>query len=184
MMVMFQNVLQKKVVDMVEPKKPVLDTEFWRRRLVEAHATGRGLHSAVFNTDPENWNRLQNDTAGYLQRHLKRGMKVLDAGCAYGPLYDIIQESVRYIGIDISPDFIEIAKFRHPDIDFRVGDICNLPEFQGKYFDLVICRSVKNMIQDNEGDTLWEKMQAELLRVGRHLLLIGYDADGSEYRYI
>jgi|14BtaG_2_1085337.scaffolds.fasta_scaffold15920_3 SAM-dependent methyltransferase len=75
---------------------------------------------------------------------VKRGSypaKVLDFGCGIGLLYDHIIESkqkgVSYIGLDISPKFIEASKCRHPDTQFYCVDI--LKDTFSEEFDYAIC---------------------------------------------
>lgn len=57
---------------------------------------------------------------------------VLDFGCGFGDLYQYAQATGRklknYIGIDINPDFIEIAKQRNPQGVFFCADIFDLDE--------------------------------------------------------
>jgi len=58
--------------------------------------------------------------------------RVLDVGCGFGHMLDYMKAwgiNAQYTGIDICPDFIEIAKQRHPDADFRLLNILdNNPE--------------------------------------------------------
>ena len=52
--------------------------------------------------------------------------KILDVGCGFGHMLDYLQSwniNAQYTGIDICPAFIELAKQRHPDADFRLLNI-------------------------------------------------------------
>lgn len=64
--------------------------------------------------------------------------RVLDLACGGGrttvPLYD---QGFRVIGIDLSDPLIEAARVGHPQIDFRVGNYCELP-FEDASFDDVL----------------------------------------------
>lgn len=59
---------------------------------------------------------------------------VLDAGCS-DSLW--MPELPGYVGVDIVPDAVKVARKRHPNREYRVLDMCTdeLPEM-----DLVICR--------------------------------------------
>jgi ubiquinone/menaquinone biosynthesis C-methylase UbiE len=87
--------------------------------------------------------------------------------------------NLDYTGVDISPDLVRLAKSRYPDDRpesprrFLVADLRSLP-FRDREFEWVVCRSVEGMIRDNAGQDVWEKMEKELRRVGKRLLLISY----------
>lgn len=157
--------------------KPVTTEKFWKQRLLNAHVTGRGLHTAVYDTDPENWDNIQNQTRNLIHKYASNKSVILDAGCAYGPLYSLIPNGAAYVGIDISPDFIEIAGLRNPGADFRVGDLSNLKEFPDRFFDLTICRAVENMLKENNQGQLWERIRRELIRVSNTVLLMDYGTE-------
>ena len=53
------------------------------------------------------------------------GSKVLDVGCGFGDLYGFLRDldiNVDYTGIDINPEFIEIAKNTYPEARFIACD--------------------------------------------------------------
>jgi SAM-dependent methyltransferase len=53
------------------------------------------------------------------------GCSVLDVGCGFGDLYEFLCRNgvnVDYTGVDLSPDFVEIARQRHPDARFVAAD--------------------------------------------------------------
>ena len=63
----------------------------------------------------------------------------MDIGCAAGGFSRIMKSfnpSLRYVGIDIIPQFIELAKRTYPDSEFYVSDGVNLP-FSANSFELV-----------------------------------------------
>jgi ubiquinone/menaquinone biosynthesis C-methylase UbiE len=166
--------LSERIVKPESERLPVDTSGFWRTRIFTAIATGKDLHTIIYNTGYDDWRRIQGETTGILKRHIRPGQKVLDAGCAYGPVYECIRRKEDYWGIDISPDLIELAKIRHPDVRFEVGDLCMMPQFPDKFFDFVVCRSVEDMIKDNLSDSRWEGMLKELKRVGKQVMLMEY----------
>lgn len=84
---------------------------------------------------------------------IKEGNSVLDLGCGFGDFFDYLREiglkDINYVGYDINPNLIEIAKERHPGIQFEVKDIQkdSLPEF-----DFIVSSNAFNLkleSQDN-----------------------------------
>jgi len=64
-----------------------------------------------------------------------KGGKVLDAGCAAGRDCGLLKDrGLVPVGIDLSEPLIEIARKRHPDIEFKRGDFRQLP-FEDASFD-------------------------------------------------
>ena len=156
-------------------KKPIDNPDFWKRRLYWASATGRGTHTAIYDIDPDTWIYIQNDTNRILKNHLTSGMKLLDAGCGYGAASAYLPSGVNYVGVDISPDLIEVARIAYPDRVFVLGDIRDLSQFGDGEFDYGLCRSIRKMILDNLGAGEWDKMSRELLRVCKRVILIEYE---------
>jgi SAM-dependent methyltransferase len=160
---------------MSEEKKPVDTVEFWKHRLYEAHASGRGIHSAIYNTDPFTWNEIQNQTAGYLKRYIGSHNSVIDVGCGFGALSDLLPDTVKYCGVDISPDLIEIAKLRYPGKEFIIADMSRRTAFATDQFDFAICRSIRSMIIDNLGVNKWIDILGECIRISNVVILMEYD---------
>lgn len=64
-----------------------------------------------------------------------KGCSVLDVGCGFGDLYGFISGRgirIDYTGVDISSEFIEIARRTYPDAKFFVADFENDP-IPGEY---------------------------------------------------
>jgi SAM-dependent methyltransferase len=58
------------------------------------------------------------------------GTRILDVGCGFGHMLDYIETwgiNAQYTGIDICPEFLEVAKQRHPGADFRLLNILEDP---------------------------------------------------------
>jgi SAM-dependent methyltransferase len=59
------------------------------------------------------------------------GSRVLDVGCGYGGFYDYnrhMDEPMIYTGIDLVPALLEEAARRHPEGEFKVMDIVDVPD--------------------------------------------------------
>lgn len=70
--------------------------------------------------------------------HVPDAGEVLDLGCGSGePIArHLIAKGRRLTGVDASPDLIELCRGRHPDHDWRVGDMRRLD--LGRTYDGVI----------------------------------------------
>jgi trans-aconitate methyltransferase len=77
------------------------------------------------------------------------GKTVLDAGCGMGDLLPFLyakSSNFKYLGVDQSQDFVNIAKRRYEGHSFKVGDAFS--ESFGK-FDVVLSSGVMNGNYDN-----------------------------------
>lgn len=183
--------------------EPILSTDYWRHRLAQAQTAGE-LHHAVFRCPLDRWQRIEAKHREILARHVKPTDHVLDAGCGYGRLLDLMPEDRQradeddvgyYVGVDLSPDLIREAKQRYEKISewllpgeeglnkirFHVGDLRDLsPLFPTNWrprdgFDLAILISIRPMVRRNCGEDVWAQMERELRRVARRLLFLEYD---------
>jgi len=78
----------------------------------------------------------------YFQKFIKKGNRVLDAGCGNGRLSEIVEKSkADYLGVDISERIIEKAREKYPKNKFEKKDILDLQFSEGE-FDLVFCNAV------------------------------------------
>lgn len=63
-----------------------------------------------------------------LAESLGRGAMVGDVGCGPGHIAAHLQRlGLRPVGVDLSPQMIELARRRSPGIDFMVGSMLSLP---------------------------------------------------------
>jgi len=103
----------------------------------------------------------------FLPRMLKKGMRVLDVGCAAGGFCNIMKEiepGILYYGCDFTEGLIRAAKKGHGQAHFVVADSVKLP-FWKDSFDLVNCAGTCHMIPD-----CLEAIQ-EIYRVSRHFAI-------------
>ena len=88
------------------------------------------------------------------------GKTVLDAGCGMGDLLPYLYtkaDDFSYLGVDINPGFIEIAKKRYEGHRFETGN-----PFDGHYrhkFDIVISSGVMNIRVKN-----WQKLRKLMIK--------------------
>lgn len=75
-------------------------------------------------------------------------VSVLDLGCGLGHMLDHIDRhpergQVRYTGLDISSEYVEAARERHPDTEFLLMDVLESEPELGEY-DYVILNGIFN----------------------------------------
>ncbi len=73
------------------------------------------------------------------------GKSILDVGCGFGDILPFISDNANkfdYVGIDLVPDFVNIARSKHPKYSFLVGDYFKKP--LAKKFDVVVCSGALN----------------------------------------
>jgi trans-aconitate methyltransferase len=77
---------------------------------------------------------------------------ILDVGCGMGDFFPLLRQHFNnfiYTGIDIVPDFIDIAKERFPEATFLKTNILDLPE--KKKFDYVFASGALSFkVKDNK----------------------------------
>lgn len=142
---------------------------FWRKRLEDAKDSGR-LHYSVYLANDTLWQRICTAHLSIFKKEIKPGDKVLDAGCGYGRLAPLFE---KYTGVDFAPAFIEEAERLFPEKRFMQADLRKLP-FKDKEFDWGLLVSIKHMIVGNLGFEEWAKMETELKRVCKKLLILEY----------
>lgn len=83
--------------------------------------------------------------ARYVAFLVPPGARVLEIGCGLGDLLAAVKPS-RGVGVDFSPKTIEIAKGRHPEIEFHVADA--LAFTADETFDYIILSDLVNDLPD------------------------------------
>lgn len=93
------------------------------------------------------------------------GRRVLDYGCGKGDFYGFLRDrgiDLTYVGMDINPKLIDLARSKYPGCDFRVFDIEEQP--LRETFDYVFLCGVFN----NRVEGVTDTMKNVLLRLFRH----------------
>ena len=162
---------------MSKPPEPILSESYWRDRLAVQGKDER--HKAIFITPKSNWDAIAEAHRKILAQHIHPEHTVLDAGCAWGRLLDLMPADWRgyYLGVDLSPDFVDLAKREHPGKPFRVADLRQMPFLLDDTFDWCILISIRPMVKRNLGNEAWDEMEKELKRVTRNLLFMEYDVN-------
>lgn len=150
----------------------IFDPAYWKRRLERA----RELHHAVFICPKDRWERIEEAHRKVLSEIVNRDTSILDAGCGYGRLLDLLPDSWNgtYCGLDISPDFIARAKKEHPGENFIVADVRDI-HFPSQ-FDLAIAISFRPMVKRNDEEA-WKKIEERLKALSKRQLYLEYDEE-------
>jgi SAM-dependent methyltransferase len=93
-----------------------------------------------------------------------------DVGC--GPEHVagyLARLGVHPVGVDISPGMIEVARERHPDLEFRVGSFAELPVGDGGWAGAVVPYSIIH-VPPPERPGAWAEL-ARAIRTGGWLLV-------------
>ncbi len=160
------------------PEQLIYDPAYWRERLVEAKSQDR-LYRSVFRVDADSWAAYETVHRKILRRQIAGDTSVLDVGCGYGRLLDLMPDwwQGQYRGVDISPDFVAEAQARHPGRDFECVDLRRVGRSSEAVFDLGVAVAVKHMIVNVSGRDEWDRIEANLLTWCRRLLILTYDLD-------
>ncbi|MBI4354998.1 MAG: class I SAM-dependent methyltransferase [Candidatus Omnitrophica bacterium] len=112
------------------------------------------------------------------------GRSVLDVGCGFGDFYGYLLAQGRrpslYVGVDVAPSLLQVARERHPGIRFEERDIVTQP--MAEQFDYVVESGVLNhRLQDNEqaARAMLEAMY-RLSRRGMAANLMSFQVDYTE----
>ena len=104
---------------------------------------------------------------------------VLDVGCGTGAVLALLHEKYpdkRYVGLDLTPEMIEVARTKvAPGMEFVVGDAENLP-FGNDSFDAVLC---SNSFHHYPDQVAFFAGALRVLRPGGRLILRDYTASDA-----
>lgn len=110
---------------------------------------------------------------------LIRGKDVLDIGCAMGSFTKYISDKGFNVdGIDISSEFINIAKSKVPNVNFQVMDMLDL-KINKKYDGIMFINSTIHIEKKNMLELF--KNVSRLLKDDGVIFIILLEGDGEKY---
>lgn len=159
--------------------EPILDPKYWSDRIEQS---GGLLYKSVFLCAPDKWKLIEKKHEAILSETIGEYDSILDVGCGYGRLLNLMPDSWKgdYVGVDISPDFIDLARQFHPNRAFINSDIRDIPEQlpQGE-FDWAIMVSIRPMVRRDLGADVWDTMERAIRSKASKLLYLEYDRHDS-----
>lgn len=101
-------------------------------------------------------------TGGFLSKVSKdlkflENKSVLDIGCGTGTLTEYINPK-GYLGIDINPDFIKLAKKKYPGFNFKVINIVD-EKFPQDGFEYIFIMNVLHHLTDKQIKRMFKKIK-------------------------
>jgi SAM-dependent methyltransferase len=83
------------------------------------------------------------------------GLRVLEVGCGLGDLLAAVKPA-RGVGVDFSPAMIALARERHPELEFHVGDAMEVGA--AEKFDYILLADLVNDLPDVQA--VFERLQS------------------------
>jgi SAM-dependent methyltransferase len=118
--------------------------------LIEAEEYQRARRAAwnkVAQHPPRSWGRYYGRRLQQIYRLvIPEGARVLEIGCAQGDLLAALKP-LYGCGIDFAPAMVELARSKHPHLDFRLADVHEL-DLPGETFDFIVLSDVVNDLWD------------------------------------
>lgn len=155
--------------------KPVMDPEYWRQRLEQSKIQGLP-HQAIYNCTIDLWSEVERRHREILRDTVGDKESVLDVGCGYGRLLNLMPPTWtgEYVGVDVSPDFISLARgtYRHRVfLNVDVRELERLKLDRG-HFNLAVMLSFRPMVRENLGEQVWAETERVIRYSARKLLYL------------
>lgn len=138
-----------------------------------AFASGE-RHRLMFNGSRDQFDNIERRQVDAL-RVIRPRQSVIDVGCGYGRMLDLLAAQRwrgKYIGFDVSPDLVEIARRWWPDYTFVVADLANDPAPSPMRADWAVALWVKSMLIGNGYDAEWDRIEAWMHANAERILVI------------
>jgi SAM-dependent methyltransferase len=111
-----------------------------------------------------------------------RGGRLLDVGVGGGRTVSLLKLlSDDYVGVDYTPEMVELCRRQHPDVDIRVGDARDLGDFADSTFAFAFFswNGIDAVDHDDRLKILHEL--ARVVRPGGYLLFSSHNREGFAY---
>jgi SAM-dependent methyltransferase len=121
----------------------------------------------VFNLQQKLCNSYDNVKTEFSDYLTDESLSILDLGCSTGVAGEGICDltTQKYIGIDLDQKYIDFAKKRNPNVDYRVMDGREL-EFPDKFFDIIMFVGVLHHMDDQTAEACIKEARRTLKPTG------------------
>ncbi len=106
------------------------------------------------------------------------GARILEIGCGPGTLVRYLPPS-EYLGFDLSPKYIELAKKRFPKAHFVCERVSQFSLAKEQRFDVVLAIGIVHHLDDAEAQQLFQIAHDALKPGGKLVTFDGVYADGQ-----
>jgi len=111
--------------------------------------------------------------------YITSGTNILDLGCGTGRIASYYANNgYDVIGVDLSKKMLEIARKKHPNIKFRLGDIRNI-NFKEKFDGISLAYSLFHLEKKDVPKII--ERSSSLLKKSGIILLILQEGDGEVF---
>jgi ubiquinone/menaquinone biosynthesis C-methylase UbiE len=145
-----------------------MEKEYYERYWASEIADKKGFANLPPQRDMQETSRIVNILKPYASG------RVLDAGCGDGSLSNRMLQLpmvTEVVGIDISDGAIHIAQSKYPRIQYKVGQVTDLP-FESNFFDAVVAIELVEHVYDTQ---LMFKEFSRVLKNGGTLIITTTD---------
>jgi SAM-dependent methyltransferase len=108
----------------------------------------------------------------------RAGARILEIGCGPGTIVSYLPPS-DYLGFDLSPEYIELAKRRFPKARFVCERVSQFSLAKEQTFDVVLALGIVHHLEDAEARQLFQIAHDALIPGGKLITLDGAWADGQ-----
>jgi hypothetical protein len=159
----------------------ILEREFWRERMERAVTEFQEPHRTLYECSIDHWMAIASHHTKLLSRIVRSTDSILDTGCAWGRLLHLLPPHWQgdYLGVDLNPDFIRMARQRHPNRVFIEGDLRKIATYCTKAYDIAVLISIRSMILRELGTDTWAQIRKQLGKVARWIVYLEYDTEDT-----
>ncbi len=149
---------------MVVDNKQFHDPEYWKGRIDETQ-----LFKSVYNCTKDIWDDLCEKHEKIIRKLIKGS--IIDIGCSWGKMTEWLSYDIIYTGIDITQEFINMAREKYPGEIFYKMD-ARQTTFRSRQFDWAILISITD-----------EDIVKEAKRIAKKVLMLTYSKP-EEYKIL
>jgi SAM-dependent methyltransferase len=108
----------------------------------------------------------------------RTGARILEIGCGPGTIVGYLPPS-DYLGFDLSPEYIELAKKRFPKARFVCERVSQFSLAKEQTFDVVLALGIVHHLEDAEARQLFQIAHDALIPGGKLVTIDGAWTDGQ-----